>query len=278
MTAVETELPLDETELRTALSTRVRPPRPTAWRTSLAFAWRATLKIKHVPMQLFDVTAFPIMFVLLFTYLFGGALAGSPRQYLQMLLPGILVMTVVMITPYTGMGLNTDLHKGVFDRFRSMSIWRPALLVGMLLADAVRYALASVVVMTLGVILGFRPHHGPFGVLLAIAALLVFCFAVSWVWTVIGLKLQTPENVMQVSMTVLFPLTFASNVFVDPSTMPGWAQAIVKVNPISHVTSVSRGLMHGGPIATDLLWVAAWSAALIVVFAPLTMRLYNRER
>ena len=278
MTAVETELPLDETELRTALSTRVRPPRPTAWRTSLAFAWRATLKIKHVPMQLFDVTAFPIMFVLLFTYLFGGALAGSPRQYLQMLLPGILVMTVVMITPYTGMGLNTDLHKGVFDRFRSMSIWRPALLVGMLLADAVRYALASVVVMTLGVILGFRPHRGPFGVLLAIAALLVFCFAVSWVWTVIGLKLQTPENVMQVSMTVLFPLTFASNVFVDPHTLPGWLRAFVEVNPVSHLVTVERGLMAGTATDGHIGWVLVAAVALTAVFAPVTMLLYRNKQ
>ena len=275
---LDTEPIVLEGAIRNALSTRTRPPRPSALSASLTFAWRAMLKIKHVPMQLFDVTMFPIMFVLLFTYLFGGALAGSPREYLQALLPGVLVMTVVMITPYTGMGLNTDLTKGVFDRFRSLSIWRPAVLVGMLLADAVRYAIASTVVIGLGVVLGFRPDGGPIGVVLAIGLLLVFSFSLSWAWTVIGLKMQTPESVMQVSMTVLFPLTFASNVFVEPATMPGWVQAFVKVNPITHVTGAARGLMHGEFEIGDLTWVAVWSVALVVVFAPLTMRLYNAER
>lgn len=278
MTAIDLDAPLSEAHLRSALSTRPRPAPATAMGASLAFAWRAMRKIKHVPMQLFDVTAFPVMFVLLFTYLFGGALAGSPREYLQGLLPGILVMTVVMITPYTGMALNTDVTRGVFDRFRSLPIWRPAVLVGMLLADTVRYAIASAVVVVLGVALGFRPDNGPVGVVSAVALLLGFCFAVSWCWSVIGLKMQTPESVMQMSMTILFPLTFASNVFVDPSTMPGWVQAFVKVNPITHLTSAARGLMHGPVDYSDIGWVVAWGVAAIAVFAPLTMRLYNAER
>lgn len=279
MTTTESSLPLlVEPMLRSALSTRARPDRATPLGASIAFAWRAMLKIKHVPMQLFDVTAFPIMFVVLFTYLFGGALAGSPREYLQALLPGILVMTVTMITMYTGMALNTDIGKGVFDRFRSLPIWRPAVLVGMLLADAVRYTLASIVVVGLGVALGFRPDGGPIGIVLAIALLLVFSFSLSWVWTVIGLRMQTPENVMQMSMTVLFPLTFASNVFVDPATMPGWVQAFVEVNPITHLTTAARGLAHGSAVGSDIGWVLLWSAGLVAVFAPLTMRLYNSER
>src|SRR5687767_12851431 len=163
------ETALVEATLRAALSSRERPPRASALAASVAFAWRAMLKIKHVPMQLFDVTAFPIMFVLLYTYLFGGALAGSPREYLQRLLPGILVMTVSWITIYTGQGLNNDISKGVFDRFRSLPIWRPAVLVGMLLADAGRYLMASIVVIVVGVILGFRPDGGPLGVLGAVA-------------------------------------------------------------------------------------------------------------
>ena len=146
---------------------------------------------------------------------------------------------------YTGQALNTDISKGIFDRFRSLPIWRPAVLVGMLLADAVRYTLASIVVIALGVALGFRPDGGPIGVVLAVALLLVFSFSLSWVWTALGLKLPTPEAVLQISMTVLFPLTFASNVFVDPSTMPGWVQSFVKVNPISHLSTAARGLMHG---------------------------------
>jgi len=278
MTAVETELVLSHQTLRSAVSTRTRPPRPGAFTASIIFAWRAMLKIKHVPTQLFDVTAFPIMFVLLFTYLFGGALAGSPSEYLQQLLPGILVMTVIMITEYTGMALNTDIGKGIFDRFRSLPIWRPAVLVGMLLADAVRYTLASLVVITLGVILGFRPEGGVVGVALAVALLLVFAFSLSWVWTVIGMKMRTPETVMQVSMTILFPLTFASNVFVDPSTMPGWVQAFVKVNPVSHLTTASRALMHGHSPGNSVFYVLLWSAALVAVFGPLTMRMYRTER
>jgi ABC-2 type transport system permease protein len=267
-----------EATLRAALSTRTRPPRASGIAASVTFGWRAMLKIKHVPMQLFDVTMFPIMFVLLFTYLFGGALAGSPREYLQQLLPGILVMTVTMITMYTGMALNTDIGKGVFDRFRSLPIWRPAVLVGMLLADAVRYAMASLVVIVLGVVLGFRPDGGPVGVVLGVALLLAFSFSMSWVWTAIGLRMQTPESVTQVSMTVLFPLTFASNVFVDPDTMPGWVQAFVRVNPITHVTTAVRSLMHGAVDAGAIGWVALWSVALVAVFAPLTMRLYATER
>jgi len=269
---------VSDATLRAALSTRARPPRASALGASLTFAWRAMLKIRHVPMQLFDVTAFPIMFVLIFTYLFGGALAGSPREYLQDLLPGILVMTVTMITIYTGMALNRDIHEGAFDRFRSLPVWRPAVLVGMLLADTVRYTAASLVVVALGVALGFRPAGGPLGVAAAIALLLVFAFALSWIWTLVGMRMKTPETVAQLSMTVLFPLTFASNVFVDPSTMPGWLQAFVKANPISHLTTAARGLCHGTVAAGEIGWVLAWSVALVAVFGPLTMRLYAQER
>ncbi len=264
--------------LRAALSTRTRPPRPGPLSASLTFGWRAIRKIRHVPMQLFDVTMFPIMFTLIFTFLFGGALAGSPREYLQVLLPGILVMTVTMITVYTGMALNTDIHKGVFDRFRSLPIWRPAVLAGMMLADAARYTMAAAVVIALGIVLGFRPGGGPLGVVAAVALLIVFSSSLSWIWSSIGMKMQTPETVMQMSMTVLFPLTFASNVFVDPDTMPGWLQAFVKVNPISHVTTACRELMHGSIETGAIGWVLLWSAGLTLVFAPLTLRLYRAER
>ena len=269
---------ISESTLRAALSTRTRPPRPSGVTASLIFGWRAMLKIRHVPMQLFDVTVFPIMFVLMFTYLFGGALADSPREYLQFLLPGILVQTVAWITIYTGMGLNSDIHKGVFDRFRSLPVWRPALLVGMLLADVARYTMATVIMLALGLALGFRPDGGPVGVVAAVALLLLFSFALSWLWTVLGMKMQTPEAVMQTSMTVMFPLTFASNVFVDPDTMPGWVQAFVNHNPITHLTSAIRDLMHGTPAGTEIAWVLAWSVGLVLVFAPLAMRLYNAER
>jgi ABC-2 type transport system permease protein len=162
---------------------------------SLTFGWRALLKIKHVPEQLFDVTAFPIMLTLMFTYLFGGALAGSTRQYLQFLLPGILVQTVVFITMYTGVGLNTDISKGVFDRFRSLPIWRPAPLVGALLGDTVRYTIAAMMAIGLGVVLGFRPDGGGLaGVLLSVGLLLVFAFSLACVWIALGLVLRTPNS------------------------------------------------------------------------------------
>lgn len=280
MTVTTAEQPavVVEAQLRDAISHRARPPRASAVTASLAFAWRAMLKIKHVPMQLFDVTAFPIMFVLLYTYLFGGALAGSPREYLQYLLPGILVMTVSWTTVYTGQALNNDISKGVFDRFRSLPIWRPAVLVGGLLADTARYLMGALVVMIVGIILGFRPDGGPGGVALSILLLLVFSFGLSWVWTAVGLKMQTPETVMQVSMTVLFPLTFASDVFVQVGTMPGWVQSFVKVNPITHLAAAARALMHGDSAGNHVLWVLAWTVALVAVFGPLTMRLYNAER
>jgi ABC-2 type transport system permease protein len=272
------DLIVAEEDLRAALADRVRPAHPTALSASMAFAWRAMLKIRHVPMQLFDVTAFPIMFVLLYTYLFGGALAGSPREYLQDLLPGILAMGVSWTSVYTGQGLNTDISKGVFDRFRSLPIWRPAVLVGMLLGDTVRYTIASVVILVLGVTLGFRPDGGLVGVVLGVALVLVFAFSLSWVWTAVGLQMPTPEAVMQISMTILFPLTFASNVFVDPSTMPGWVQAFVNNNPVTHLATAVRGLMHGAADGGEIAWVLIWSVALVAVFAPLTMRLYAKER
>jgi ABC-2 type transport system permease protein len=279
VTTTETEPTLAEASIRSALSTKARPPSPSPLGASLSFAWRAVLKIKHVPMQLFDVTVFPIMFVLMFTYLFGGALADSPREYLQDLLPGILVMTVSWITIYTGMGLNTDISKGVFDRFRSLPIWRPALLVGMLLADIARYTMATVIMLALGFALGFRPDGGPVGIVAAVGLLLIFSFSLSWVWTLLGLKMQTPESVMQASMTVMFPLTFASNVYVDPETMPGWVQAFVNNNPITHLTSAARSLIHGtGGYWDEVGLVLLWSGALVAIFAPLTMRLYNSER
>ena len=227
--------------LATVLAPGAPPPRPSALSASLTFGWRAMLKIKHVPEQLFDVTAFPIIMTLMFTYLFGGALAGSPREYLQFLLPGIMVTSVVMITMYTGVGLNTDIEKGVFDRFRTLPVWRPAALVGMIFGDVLRYVLAAVVILAVGLVLGFRPGGGVLGVLAGIGLLVVFSFAFSWVWTLFGLILRSEKSVMGVSMMVLFPLTFLSNVFVDPSTMPGWLQAFVKVNPITHLVAAVRG-------------------------------------
>jgi ABC-2 type transport system permease protein len=236
------------------------------------------LKIKHVPEQMFDVTASPIMFLLMFTYLFGGALAGSPRDYLQFVLPGILVMTVVFITIYTGLGINNDIKKGIFDRFRSLPVWQPAVIMGALLGDTVRYTIASVVVVVLGLILGFRPEAGVVGVTLSLLLLLIFSFSLSWIWIALGLVMRTPESLMAVSMIILFPLTFISNVFVSPETMPGWLEAFVDVNPITFLVSAIRGLMFNSVVVSDIGWVLLTSVVLVVLFSPLTMHLYRRKR
>lgn len=259
------------------LAPGARPPRPTALSASLTFGWRAMLKIKHVPEQLFDVTAFPIIMVLMFTYLFGGALADSPRDYLQFFLPGIMVTSVVMITMYTGVGLNTDIEKGVFDRFRTLPVWRPAALVGMIFGDVLRYVLAALVILGVGLALGFRPGGGLLGVLAGIGLLVVFSFAFSWVWTFFGLILRSEKSVMGVSMMVLFPLTFLSNVFVEPATMPGWLQAFVKVNPVTQLVASVRAAMSGSSDASSMMWTLLWSAGFVVVFGTLTMYRYNRR-
>jgi ABC-2 type transport system permease protein len=269
--------PVSAQSLAVLLDSKERPPRPSALSASLTFGWRAILKIKHVPEQLFDVTAFPIMMVLMYTYLFGGALAGSPKEYIQFLLPGVLVMSVVMITMYTGVSVNTDIEKGVFDRFRSLPVWRPATMVGYLLGDALRYTAASVVMLTVGMILGYRPDGGVMGVVAGIALLLVFAFAFSWIWTMFGLLLRTEKSVMGVSMMVIFPLTFLSNVFVDPRTMPGWLQAFVNNSPVTHLASAVRGLMAGDWPAAEVAWSLGWAGVFIAVFGPVTMRLYNRK-
>jgi ABC-2 type transport system permease protein len=262
----------------TVLTAAPRPQSASALSATLTMAWRAMLKIKHVPFQLFDVTAFPLMFTLMFTLMFGGALAGSPREYIQFLLPGILVQTVIFITVYTGIGLNTDIQKGLFDRFRSLPIWQPAPVMGALLGDVVRYSIASLMVLALGLVLGFRPAGGAAGVVLAVALVLVFSFAVSWMWIVVGLLVQTPESVMTSSFLVLFPLTFVSNIFVDPATMPGWLQTIVGLNPVTYLATAARGLMHGHAAFSDVLWVFVASAIITTIFAPLSMRMYHRER
>jgi ABC-2 type transport system permease protein len=260
------------------LATTPRPAAASAWAATTTLGWRAMLKIKHVPFQLFDVTAFPLMMTLMFTYLFGGALAGSPRQYVQYLIPGIVVQTIVFITVYTGVGLNGDIGKGLFDRFRSVPIWQPAPIFGALLGDVFRYSLAATVVITLGVVMGFRPAGGVIGVVLAIALIIVFAISVSWLWIIVGMLVKSPESVMTSSFLLLFPLTMASNIFVDPRTMPGFLQRVVAVNPVSHLANASRGLMHGTVASSDVVWALVASAVITAVFAPIAMRMYHRER
>jgi ABC-2 type transport system permease protein len=260
-----------------ALGSGERPKPANALSSSLTFGWRALLKIKHVPEQLFDVTMFPILFTLMFTYVFGGAISGSTEEYLQYALPGILTQTVVFITMYTGLTINTDIEKGVFDRFRSLPVWRASHLVGALLGDTLRYCLASIMVLAVGLLIGYRPPGGVLGVVLAVLLLLVFCFSLSWLWLIVGLKVRTPNAVMGVSMMVLFPLTFVSSVFAPPETMPDWLQAFVDVNPVTLLCEAARGLMDDVPDTGDISVVLVLSAVVTALFAPVALRLYNNK-
>jgi ABC-2 type transport system permease protein len=265
----------EEAALSKALSSTSRPPPASAVSAALTFGWRGMLKVKHVPEQLVDVTITPVMFVVLFTYIFGGAIAGSTGDYLDYILPGILVMSVLFTTVYSGISLNTDLTKGVVDRFRSLPIWRPAPLVGALLGDSVRYLVAGTVIVVLGVILGYRPGAGVGGVIAALALVIVFAFGLSWVFTTLGLLMRSPNAVMNAGFMAIFPLTFLSNVFVEPDTLPSAVEAFVNANPISVLATASRGLMEGDASAGDIAIVLATAAALTAVFAPLTTRLYR---
>jgi ABC-2 type transport system permease protein len=255
-----------------------RPQPPSAWTASAAFGWRALLKIKHVPEQLFDVIAIPVVFTVMFTYLFGGALDGSPHRYLRFILPGTLVMAVLLVSMYAGVSLSTDRSNGISERFRSLPIWRLAPVTGALLGDIVRYLLAAALVAGLGVTMGFRPEGGAPGMLAAIGLLLVFALALSWAWTTLGLLMRTPQAVMSTGTVVLFPLTLASNVFVVPQTMPGWLRAFVTVNPVSHLVTAERGLIGGHPAAGQIAWVVLAAAVLVALFAPATAYLYARQR
>ena len=259
--------------LHAALSSGERPPRPGAVSTCLTFAWRSMLKIKHVPEQLLDVTITPVLFLLMFTYLFGGAVAGSTQEYLQLLLPGILVQTVLFNTVYSGVTLNTDVGKGVVDRFRSLPVWRPAPLVGAMVGDSVRYVLSGTVVVLLGVVLGFSAEGGLPGVVAGMALVVVFAFGLGWVFTTVGMLLRAPNAVLNAGFMALFPIIFLSNIFVDPKTLPSVLQTFVDINPVSHLVTATRGLMAGDPDGGEVLLVLAIAAGLTAVFAPLTSRL-----
>ena len=265
-------------ELGSVLSPGPRPPEASGLRASLAFGWRALLKIKHVPEQVLEAVAIPVVFTVMFTYLFGGALDRSTADYLEFILPGTLVMAVLLVTMYVGTGLQADTARGVYDRFRTLPTWQPAPLAGVLIGEAARYLLGSAVVVGLGLAMGLRPAGGPLGVLAAVALVVVFALGLSWIWIVLGLVARSPNTIMSIGTVVLFPLSLASNVFVEPDTMPGWLQAFVRVNPISHLVTTVRDLMDGAATAGQIGGVLAAAMALTAVFAPLALRLYQSKK
>ncbi|HEV2783273.1 MAG TPA: ABC transporter permease [Actinophytocola sp.] len=246
-------------------------------RHSLVLAGRSIVKIRKNPESLIDVTLQPIIFLLLFVYLFGGAVQGGTTEYLQVLLPGLMVQNTVFASLGIGMALNADITKGVFDRFRSLPIARSAPLVGAVLGDVVRYLVALAVLFVTAVILGFRVHTDPGSFLIAIALMVLFGLCLCWVAVLVGMLVKSPQAVPGTLVGILFPLTFGSNVFVDPATLPGWLQGWVHVNPVSHLTSAARGLLLGGDWAGHAGWAFLWAVGIAAVFMPLALRAYKRR-
>jgi oleandomycin transport system permease protein len=246
-------------------------------RHSFILAGRAVTKIKRSPEQLIDVTLQPIIFTVLFVYLFGGAIAGSQHAYLQTVLPALMVQTVLFASIAIGVNLNTDIGKGVFDRFRSLPIPRSAPLIGAVLGDVVRFLTSIIVLMAFGYLIGFRIHTNPIQAVLACLLVLIFALSLSWLAVLIGMMVKEPGTVQGIGFLVLFPLTFGSSMFVPVSTMPGWLQAWVSINPVTHLVDAARGLMLGGDVAWPVTQSLLWSIGITAVFAPLAVRAYRRR-
>lgn len=246
-------------------------------RNSLTMAYRGLLKIKRTPEQLFDVTLQPIIFTLMFTYIFGGAISGNVQNYLPVIIPGILVQTVISTSIVTGVQLREDMDKGVFDRFKSLPIARIAPLAGALLADTIRYTIATVLTFTMGYFMGYRPEGG-LGYVAIAALLVIFCsWCVSWIFAFFGVISRTASSVQGISMIILFPITFLSNAFVPAETMPGWLQWFVKINPISHIVTAVRDLTNAGTMGWDFAISLIGAVVIVAVFAPITVRAYMRQ-
>lgn len=252
--------------------------RPLAWAgQTLTMAWRSLVAVKHNPLELVDYSVTPIMFVFLFTYVLGGQMAGSTDAYLEYALPGIIVQNTLFMTVYTAMALNTDLTKGVFDRLRSLPIARSAPLIGRITADLAKHVWAMLLMIGIGVLMGFRITGGVGGFLLGAVLLIVFAAAVSWSAVLIGMLAGDAEKVQAFAFTLIFPITFTSSAFVIVDTMPGWLQAWSDVNPVTHLSDAYRGLLVGGPVAEPVLWSLVWAVGIAAVFCPLAMRAYRAK-
>lgn len=244
---------------------------------TFTLAWRTLLQIRHNPWELGDFSIQPILFLLLFLYVFGGAIAGSTDAYLHFMLPGVIVMNMMFVTVYVGHGLNTDLTKGVFDRLRALPIARWAPLAGRILADLVKQAWSILLLLAVGFLLGFRLGTSVGALLVMSMLVLTMALAVSWIMVLVGVISRDPEHVQLFGFTALFPITFVSNVFVPVETMPGWLTLAVSLNPVSSLADASRGLLTAGPVLQPALWSLGWALAITVVFAPLSLWALNRR-
>ncbi|HEY7429162.1 MAG TPA: ABC transporter permease [Streptosporangiaceae bacterium] len=244
----------------------------------LTLAWRNVMQLKHSPEKLMDVTLMPIVFLLMFLYVFGGVVAGSTHAYLEQLLPGLVGQMAMFATMGLGTALCEDIHKGVFDRFRSLPIARSSPLLGAVLGDTVRFCVVMAVLTGFGSALGFRFHTGLLSILAAYALAYVFYLAVCWVSVLIGLVAPSPETVQGISFIWTMPLVFGSSVLLaNTATMPGWLQAWVKINPVTHLADAVRALTVGGQVGSHALITLAWAAGIVAVAFPLAMRMYRRR-
>ena len=244
---------------------------------SLTMAARGLIKIRRTPEQLIDVTLQPILFTLMFAYLFGGAIAGNVQDYLPALIPGILVQTVITTSVVTGTQLREDMDKGVFDRFRSLPIARIAPLAGALLADTVRYAIATTLTFVMGYVMGYHPAGGLGNVVLAGLLVIACSWAISWIFAFFGVVARTASSVQGISMLILFPLTFLSNAYVPVDTLPDWLKWFANANPISHLVTAVRELANNGAMGGDVLLSLLGAAVIVAIFASLTVRAYMRK-
>ncbi|HEY3871255.1 MAG TPA: ABC transporter permease [Actinocrinis sp.] len=243
---------------------------------------RNLLTIKADPEELADVTIFPLMMTVLFTYVFGGAMKGSLKpgeNYLEFLIPGIITQMLTFGTVATGMKLNQDFDKGVIDRFRSLPIARSAVINGHIVASMLRLVLAMVFTLAVSFALGFRIHTNPLAALGGLGVVLALGFGVSWLFVYMGAKLSTPAAMQGVGQMVLFPLMFASSIFAPTSSMPGWLQSVVKINPLTNAADAARALMigEGGALHPTLITLG-WAVGFAVVFGPLAVRAYKNRK
>ncbi len=247
---------------------------------TLADTWvitrRNLLRIRNAPDLLIGFTVQPVMFVLLFVYVFGGAISTPGYDYVDFLMPGIITQTIAFGGFLTAVGLNEDLSKGLLDRFRSLPMARPAVLAGRTLADIGMNMLAIVLMVGVGMLVGFRFSTSVPEVALGIFLLLLFGFAFSWIFAIMGLAASSPESAGSVGFILVFPLTFISSAFVPVDSMPDALQAFAEINPFTVVVDAARALFIGSPAGNSIWGAFAWSIGLILVFAPLAVRKYQR--
>jgi ABC-2 type transport system permease protein len=254
----------------------VKVPRSAAFTDAVVVAQRNLIGIARTPQLLVFATIQPVMFVLLFRYVFGGSIKVPNMSYVDYLIPGIIVQTVVFGATSTAVGLSQDMSKGIVDRFRSLPMARSAVLAGRTIADLVRNIFVVVLMLLVGTAVGFRFHNGFLPAVAAIFVALLLGYCLSWVFALIGLSVPDPESAQLAGFLPIFPLVFASSVFTRIDTMPGWLQAFAKVQPITRAANTVRALTQGGAVATDLVWTILWSLAILAVFAPLAVRRYRK--